>query len=182
MIRFGHIGSTLGLVNLLKVRIIALGTNSLAWVGMLLLGYLSFSAGIATAGIYQWTDAQGRVHFGDKPNDKGAQELIIESSKPSVVTSTSADDAESRQQVQNKLLDLMDQERQQKKQAKAERKAEKIEQQRRCTILRQELADMLSGGYLYFDYNEAGEREFIDDAAHQQRVDEMRETIKSRCD
>ena len=157
-----------------------MATRSVALVSTVLVIAWLLVAGSVSAGIYQWTDAQGRTHFGDKPTSKDAQELTIESST-SAAAASGAVDAESRRRAQTKLLELMDRERQQKKQAKAERKAEKIELQRRCSIMRQELADMLSGSYLYFDYNDAGEREIIDDATRQAKVDEMRETIKQQC-
>ena len=163
-------------------RIMALATRSGALVGSVLSALLFFGPGVTVARVYQWTDDRGQVHFGDKPADQGAKQLEFESATGQVDSTASAVDGASRRAAQKKLLGLMDQERQQKKQAKAARKAEKIEQQRRCRILRQELADMLGGGYLYFDYNEAGEREFIDDATHQQKVDDMRETIKQKCD
>ncbi|MBL4621205.1 MAG: DUF4124 domain-containing protein [Immundisolibacteraceae bacterium] len=159
-------------------RIIALALRLEALVGIIFGVVMLSGAGPLNAGIYQWTDDQGRVHFGDKPADQGAKQLDIEASKS---VAGVADDA-SRRAVQKKLLDLMNRERQQKKQAKAKRKADKIEQQRRCTILRQELADMVSGGYLYFDYNDAGEREYIDAATQQRKVDEMGELIQTKCD
>ena len=38
--------------------------------------------GLASAEIYRWTDAQGRVHFGEKPGAAGAETVEV---KPQVV-------------------------------------------------------------------------------------------------
>jgi hypothetical protein len=98
-------------------------TQYLGVTALLLLPLLS---NIAAAEIYKWVDAQGNVHFGDKPKDSRiagqAQEVeVVESYQPAVRTAEEQQ-AFDEQQRKSRLRDEM--RRRDEQQAKAEQKSQ----------------------------------------------------------
>lgn len=108
---------------------------------------------LANAEIYRWTDAQGRVHFGEKP-EAGAERITV---RPQVVERDAA--TREREARAAKFYDA----RRQEQAVAAERAAEvREERQMRCSRLRDSQEQLDYPGPLY-RLDERGERQYYTD-------------------
>jgi len=147
-------------------------SQSLVWGTVLLCSQAL--AGDGSTPVYQWVDKQGQVHFGDKPVDGSVRPLEFQ--VPPVNGAGSENQA-----AQQRLLQVMTAERQQKKQAKEQARAQRVEQQRHCDELAEQLNDLQDGHFVYYRENAAGEREYLDDEARSRREDEYRILFQREC-
>ena len=57
------------------------GTCALPIVGLAMVG-LAMAGAVSASDIYKWTDAEGNVHFGDRPSGAATEERLAISSTP----------------------------------------------------------------------------------------------------
>ncbi|WP_252270952.1 DUF4124 domain-containing protein [Pseudomonas subflava] len=128
--------------------------------------------GLAGAEIYRWTDAQGRVHFGEKPGGNGAEQVQV---KPQVVERDEA--TRQREQRTQQYFDARRDER-----AAADARAAEVhaERSKECGELRNSLAQIQRGGR-YFTTDAAGERQYIDEADVEAARSRLSSRIAERC-
>ncbi len=98
--------------------------------------------------IYKWTDADGRVHFGDKPGGAQAQAVQIKSSPAAPDTTGPALEAGRRARTA-RLLNEYAVERSEREEAKAKAQAALNERRQACAAARRELAELEQTPYLY---------------------------------
>lgn len=158
----------------------------------------------ATAEIYQWRDADGRVHYSDmRPVGENARPLRTRATQPAPslpprteappvdgANESVAEDAktaEPGQPAKPKTLAEKEVEFRQRRAeaAEARAKAEEArkrtaEQQRDCEQARNQLAALESGQRLA-RFNSGGEREVLDDAARAEETARMKRYIESSC-
>ena len=128
--------------------------------------------GFASAEIYRWTDAQGRVHFGQQPGATGAQTVTV---KPQVVE---RDDATlEREQRTRQYFDAR---REEKAQAEARTAQMQAERGRECSELRNRLEQIQRGGR-YFVTDQNGERNYIDESEIEAARSRLTARIAGRC-
>lgn len=139
----------------------------------LLLASLSMSIASGNE-VYQWRDEAGRLHFGDRANHPEAQRRVIEA--PAVAAPDSG-----RRAAEQKLLDIMAEERLAKKQQAAERKAEKERLRQECIVMKTDLWELEHGYVVYYRFNEAGEQEFVSDQERKQQAQELRRRYEELC-
>lgn len=109
---------------------------------------------VASAQIYRWTDAQGRVHFGQQPV-AGAKAVDV---RPQVVERDQA--TREREESAARFFDA----RREEQAAASERAAEvRASAAARCTGWRQQ-RDELARGRVFYRTGENGEREFYAEA------------------
>lgn len=101
------------------------GTRSL---GMLFLSAMAL-ADVATAEVYKWVDAQGNIHFGDKPRDAALAEQaesveIIESYQPTLRTADEDDAFLREQEALRRRTELYKKEDEEKRKAETARRNE----------------------------------------------------------
>lgn len=123
--------------------------------------------GIACAEIYRWTDAQGRVHFSEKPGAASAEQVEV---KPHVVER----DAATREREQ-RTQQFYDARREEKTQASNEAAKTRAERSRECSELRNQLQQIQRHGR-YFSTDAQGERHYYSD----QELDAARSRLSSR--
>ncbi|MDD0841383.1 DUF4124 domain-containing protein [Pseudomonas sp. Gutcm_11s] len=123
--------------------------------------------GLASAEIYRWTDAQGRVHFGEKPGGNGAQQVEV---KPQVVERD-----EATRQREQRTQQYFDARRDERDQANARASQARAERAQECSKLRNSLAQIQHGG-LYYRTDEKGERSYYSD----EQMDAARSRLSSR--
>lgn len=126
---------------------------------------------LAGAEIYRWIDAQGQVHFGQRPVS-GAERVEV---KPQVVER----DADTRER------EARSERYYQARQAEREQAAATAAQQRQerdgeCRELRQRLAQ-LPDGYRYYREGANGERIYYSDEELDAARRQVRERIAERC-
>lgn len=128
--------------------------------------------GLASAEIYRWTDAQGRVHFGEKPGAAGAETIEV---KPQVVE---RDDAT--RQREQRTQDYFDARRDEKAASDARAAQVRAERSKECSELRHDLAQIERGGR-YFTTDANGQRTYIDEAEIEAARSRLSSRIALRC-
>lgn len=116
------------------------------WLGIAMLW-----SSCAAAEVYRWTDAQGQVHFGERP-PAGAQRVEV---RPQVIEG----DADGRERAA-RWFDARREERDAARQQASQRRGER---ERECQGLERRLAALSQGGR-YFSQDATGERHYYSDA------------------
>lgn len=127
------------------------------------------------AGAYKWVDEEGHVHFGDRPPSSGAEEVKI----PKAAPPTQAPDAAERRQIQQRMLDIYQEDREKKRQAEAEEKRKHKEMKARCVVARDNLRTYKNSRL--YDLTPEGERRFLSDEERQNTITELEAQIKRHC-
>lgn len=140
----------------------------------LVLLILSLSMTDSIAEIYKWTDEQGNVHYGDKPNEK-ADEVQVDISKKGHI-STDSD----RQLKRKKLIDAFNQDREyeNKQKAEAQKKSKKIK--KTCARAKDQLKNYVRARALY-DLDEEGNRVIISDEERNKSTQKLKNNIEKYC-
>ena len=121
---------------------------------------------LASADIYRWTDAQGKVHFSETP-PPGAQRVEV---KPQVVERDAA--TREREERTRRFYDARRDESAAAQSQAAQQQA-KLDQQ--CAKWRHDLESLSNGGR-YFSQDGSGERTYYSDA----QLDAARQALSAR--
>ncbi|WP_221801157.1 DUF4124 domain-containing protein [Oceanobacter mangrovi] len=135
-----------------------------------------------SAGIYKWTDANGKVHYGDRPPQAVQATGMNIANNPSPVSAGNQDAA--RQQAQKAFLEQRQQERQQQAEAKAQQQqadAKAQAQKDYCTSMRGRTQEIEAGGRPMYRYNEKGEREYLQESELASAREEFVSYYKKVC-
>jgi hypothetical protein len=128
------------------------------------------------AGVYKWTDANGQVHFGDRPPaEKTAEEVTINAEPPGKDAAASE-----RIRKMNEFLGQRQAERQvrQAEEAKIQRRAEM--QEARCRKLKAQLKHMASVSTFY-NLNEDGEKVFVSEEDNTRIRERFSQRVRQAC-
>ena len=161
--RFSWFNSTM------NIRLILTGLAALA---------ITVSTGVAADEIYKWVDADGNVHYEDRPSGNPSEELLQFS-----YNRTSSSAVQQRVQTQR---DTTAARRDAKEDAEAanrtaaETRAEVEAKVAKCQEYRAQMKTMLESRRLYRE-DEAGERVYLDDAARTEARQKAEDLIKETC-
>ena len=122
--------------------------------------------GVAAADIYKWTDANGRMHFDQRPVS-GATPVVV---KPQVIE---RDDAT--RQRQERTDNFYNARRDEQAQAEQRASKQQAEVDHYCASLRSKLAQIPAGS-TYYSVNDKGDRKYYSD----QQLDTARRQISER--
>ncbi len=131
-----------------------------------------------SAGVYQWKDAQGRVHFGDRPpEDVGAKPMQI---KPPTHLNSDREAAGERQREVDSFFERRQNER--LADEKAQEQADKRRQARKehCRKMLSQLRHT-ERVTRFYELNEQGERVFLDDETGDRHREAFRQRYQSEC-
>jgi hypothetical protein len=133
---------------------------------------------VATAQVYSWKDANGKVHYSDQPPaDKatGSRRLAPAAPVSEDVPAASKDLAEKRQDAAKNAAD-------------AKEKAAKAEKEREQDAIRQENCDRarrnlqgIEAGQIRFRMGANGEREALDGSVRDGELAAARQAVDSNC-
>lgn len=137
-----------------------------------LLLLLALAPMLATAEIYRWTDAQGQVHFGQRPA-AGAERVDV---RPQVVERDEA--TRQREQRSEKFFEARREERQVAGERAGQQRAQR---ERECQGLREELKVLQRGGR-YFRTDATGERVYYSENEIEKARQQLASRIRERCD
>lgn len=129
--------------------------------------FLLLLPGLAAAEIYRWTDANGQVHFGQRPAAAGAEKVEV---KPQVVERDQL--TREREERTNRFYDARREEQAQASVVAAERQAKRAGE---CRELRKKLAS-IPEGRSYYRAEADGQRSYYSD----EQVDTARQQLQSR--
>lgn len=142
---------------------------------LLTLLVLASLSGLASAEIYRWTDANGQVHFGERP----PADVQAESVKPPPPPALSPDlGSELRSQFKQRQADYTSN-RQASREAAANAAAEAAERAKNCAQSRAAIADINKFmNKRMFDSN----GNYIESDARQAKLNKARESVEYWCD
>ncbi len=128
-----------------------------------------------TAAVYKWTDAQGNVHYGDKPVDSNqANEIKVDSATVrSGVT-------ESRAEKRGKLLDAMAEDRLEKKEKREKQKAERKQRRAKCNYLKDRLRRLVNSSRAY-RLDKDGKRVYVSNQSREKSIGQLRKQVRKTC-
>lgn len=128
--------------------------------------------GLAVAEIYRWVDANGQVHYDQRPAAPGAQQVEV---KPQVVERDEA--TIERQERTTRFYDARREEQAKATAAAAERQAQRAKE---CNELRRQLAAIPEGSR-YYQSDAEGERSYYSDEQLDTARRLLRERVSERC-
>ena len=142
---------------------------------LLIIVFFLFCVSHANAEVYKWIDENGKVVYGDKPTSSDADKIKIKSSpvQDPVV--------QGRNEKQNKLLNVMQQERDERNDLKKEEKGKKEEQMKICADARKELQEIKDASYLYRETDDPNNPEIIIDEERKAEQLKYEKFIKKNC-
>ena len=128
------------------------------------------------AGIYKWTDANGKVHFSDQaPARQQAQEIDIDV-RPAEIDP----ELEQYRQRNRALLKVWDTERDQQQQQHAEEGRQLAQRRQRCAKVQRAYAASRRAGYLYVARKD-GERDIYSDKQRTEYEQQLSDYLRKRC-
>lgn len=138
---------------------------------------------VANAQIYKWKDKDGSVRYSDTPPPSNVQYESLRGSKKNIPTQLAPIPAATK--PAEKVTDKADTSPQETPEQIAQRKrieeADAKARQQNCSAARANLKAFEQGGRIS-RVNEAGEREYLDDAALAQNAEQARKDIAEYCD
>ena len=128
--------------------------------------------------IYKWTDAEGNVHYVDRPTGQPTEQRLDITYKRTDGASVQArvDARRENQAALREKRTLQDNE----EQTVAEQRAEAEERQKKCENYRAKLETMVTSRRLYRE-DENGERVYLDDAEMQEARQRAEELVAEYC-
>lgn len=128
----------------------------------------------AYAEIYKWKDAQGKVHYGDKPV-VGGEQLNI---KKTAVANPG--NKQSREERRRKLIESFDEDRKDKKEKQAKKRKERAKLNAQCGRAKDTLRRYKEASGLY-DVDKDGKRKFISNENREKIIRKTQLDIKKHC-
>jgi hypothetical protein len=133
--------------------------------------------GAAQAGVYKWTDEHGKVHYGDRPTDKKAEQVTI---KPGPANGAPQETIDNQRAIDN-WLKARGTDREINKKKQAELAKQKAIQKRKCNAMKADLADMQRGGVVWYELDDAGKRRYFSESEIKQQISDLSQIIKNNC-
>jgi hypothetical protein len=139
---------------------------------------LTLSTAVFADEIYKWTDAEGNIHYEDRPSGEPSEERLQFS-----YNRTSSSDVQKRVQAQRDTENARRKTREEsaaEERTAAEERAATEERLARCKSYRASLKTMLESRRVYRE-DEAGERQYLDETARAEARTKAEELIKETC-
>ena len=145
-----------------------------------LLIMLSFPL-LASAGIYKWVDDNGSVHFGDKAGNNDAVELNLEekSDNKTININNKGEDL-SRNEKRQRLLDVMNEDREERVKLKEEERVLRNNNKIRCAELKDKLKNVKRAAGVY-SVDKDGEKIFLSKKARLDSENKLKKAISKNC-
>ncbi|MFV2060125.1 MAG: DUF4124 domain-containing protein [Gammaproteobacteria bacterium] len=146
-------------------------------LSMLLIG---ISLGISNIGIlgeiYKWTDADGIVHFGDKPENNPASVYKVPKGNTSNVSTTNKERAEKQKKLTESLRDAR-----RDKEEQDDKKRENIKVRKyNCRVAKDDLAKYQRASGIY-DRNDVGEKVYLNEKERLREIENMKNQVNKWC-
>ncbi len=132
------------------------------------------AAGAPAAEIYKWTDAEGNVHFGDKPQSGARAETVT------VPKHTPDPQYLQRMQRMREEMERRELAREETQQNQAEQDRIAQDNAARCQQARASLS-MLKEQIPVFRYDESGDRQYLGDEERAARIERLQQALQENC-
>ncbi|WP_227508354.1 DUF4124 domain-containing protein [Marinobacter sp. P4B1] len=130
----------------------------------------------AHAAVYQWTDANGQTHFGDRPPAQASSSEVRVNAAPAQADTA----ARERHQKMTEFVNQQQQEREARQAAEAKARMQAERQSEACRKLHARLKHMESISTFY-NLNDKGERVFVSEKQNLQIRDRFRASVREKC-
>lgn len=141
----------------------------------------SLVAGSAIASdIYRYTDADGTVHYVDRPSGADSEQRVAIASKRSTSSSSPSRSAEPQTTAATTQAETAAANPETAKKTRAEKIAEQKAREERCANYRARLETMVTSRRLYREV-EGGEREYLDDAEIDEARAKAQQLVEENC-
>ena len=145
---------------------------------VLVLTLMSFTV---NAGIYKWVDKDGNVHFGDNADHRDAEELNIDGGADKKSNNENTGDEElTRDEKRQRLLDVMNEDREERNSLKEEERRKQKNKKIRCAQLKDKLRTSKSATGLY-NLDKDGKRVFLSHKDRSKAESSLRKRIDKHC-
>lgn len=129
------------------------------------------------AGIYKWRDADGHIHYGDRPPpDREAQSLDIESAP-----AQPAPDAAQRRDQRRRLLDIYREDRQRREDQRTADQREKEQREHNCKLARRRLQESRNAAFLYEKSNDPMNPRILSREERQAQTERLQQQVTKWC-
>lgn len=136
------------------------------------------SSGLAAAEIYKWTDADGNVHYGDRPSGVATQETITIASRRTDTERVNAG-VEARLERDAQRADAREAAAEAEEEA-AQAQAEAEERAGKCQEYRAKLEKFLRSRRLY-RVDDSGERNYLDEVQMEEARAKAQQKVEEYC-
>lgn len=141
----------------------------------------SLVAGSAIASdIYRYTDADGTVHYGDRPSGVDSEQRVAIALKRPASGSSPSRSAQPQTTAATNQAETADAEPAPAKKTRSEKIAEQKAREERCASYRAKLETMVTSRRLYRE-SDGGEREYLSDAEIDEARARAQELIEENC-
>ena len=133
---------------------------------------------VVHASVYKWVDENGKVHYGDQPQDtQPTVEMSIDNITPAPAFS---DDEQSREEKRERLLQVMEEDRVEKQEKRDKQKAVKEKNRQKCNRYRDQMRHYERASALY-KLDKDGKRVYISDVDRDRATKKLQTKIKKYC-
>lgn len=128
---------------------------------------------VAAAGVYKWTDTDGNVHYSDR-SSKSAEKLQVKASEKQDAGMNKRRDSRDR------LLSVLEEERNEKKREKAISVKDKVTKQANCIKAQDDLQQYQTASYLY-TLDEDGTRKVLEGEEYAEAMRQAETAVSLWC-
>lgn len=147
----------------------------------IVLAVLCFSA--AAEQLYRWVDAEGNVHYSDRPPPDSAtesEEIVVDAEIPPERQAAAQRRLDEQQRQLEAGRSRRDERQQDSAQQAAQRQQQEAARQRLCAEARTNMTRLVEVGPV-FRVNQSGEREYLDDSQRQAEIARYRQVVNQAC-
>ena len=132
-----------------------------------------FAHVVPGAEIYRWVDENGNVHYSDKPESENAVQVPVSNhiSEPD----------NSRIRKRQRLLDVMDEERQEKNKTREDILTATAERKLKCDQVTKRLQQFLESGFLYEETDDPFNPRILSSEEKNSAIESARQDVQRWC-
>lgn len=130
----------------------------------------------ATAALYKWTDANGRVVYSDQPPPGDVKTQIVQGAPPPSNPNAVKDMANKELELKKRAKDAAEKE---KKEETA--RAEQVKRNEQCTRVEGQIRQLSAEQIALVRLNEKGETVYVDDATRRKEREDLAAWQKQNC-
>ena len=133
---------------------------------------------VVDASVYKWVDENGKVHYGDRP--QGSQPTVEIQVDDAPAVRPSSDDAMSRAEKRERLLQAMEEDRVEKQEQREKQKAQSQQARQKCNRYRDRMRHYQRASALY-NLDKNGNRVYVSDAERTRATKNLQAKINRYC-
>ncbi len=139
---------------------------------------LLFQQAGATTTVYKWEDEQGRIHYGERPDDSNAQSVEIKHKNPK---NPYLEEREAQRQQRAKASRIERSQTHADEKAKQEARDAQAQRQKVCAQYQGNLKLLNQSGRRVYTVSPDGEYHYFSDEQRQQEITKIQQDLERHC-